>query len=158
MKNKKKTILFSTLCGVIALTAAFGGALALQKDATTADAATAEIVAGQIEEQYAYGTKFDLPDSVTITYGNEEYTADKGYIVFPDGYAYSGAENYDLNKIGEYTVVYEKEVGGKSIIAEQTFSVKADLFSFLRYPSRVQRLCRYDGRGRSDGAPYGGIA
>lgn len=129
MKNKKKTVLFSTLCGAIALTAAFGGALALHKDTTAVDAATAEIVAGQIEEKYAYGTKFDLPDSVKITYGGEEYTADKGYIVFPDGYAYSGAENYELNKIGEYTVVYEKEVEGKILSAEQTFSVKSGLYT-----------------------------
>lgn len=129
MKNKKKTVLLSVLCGAFALTAAFGGALVLQKDSTTAAAETAEIVAGQIEENYTYGTMFDLPDSVQITVGDQEYTAEKGYIVYPDGYAYSGAENYELNKIGEYTVVYEKEVEGEVISAEHKFSVKADLYA-----------------------------
>ena len=109
MKNKKKTVLLSALCGAFALTAAFGGALVLQKDSTTAAAETAEIVAGQIEENYTYGTMFDLPDSVQITVGDQEYTAEKGYIVYPDGYAYSGAENYELNKIGEYNYLGTKK-------------------------------------------------
>lgn len=125
----KKTMLLSALCGAVALTAAFCGVPALQKDAATVDAATPVFTEGQFAQEYSYGQAFELPDSVQIEYNGKEYAANKGYIVYPDGYARSGAESYLLDKVGQYTVVYQTEVGGKIIAAEQNFSVCADLYA-----------------------------
>ena len=129
MKKNKKQTLLSAICGAIALTAAVCGVSALQKDAATVDAATPVFTEGQFSQEYAYGQAFELPDSVQIEYNGEEYAANKGYIVYPDGLARSGAESYLLDKVGRYTVVYQAEVGGKIIVAEQTFSVCAGLYT-----------------------------
>ena len=128
MKNKK-IALFSTLCGIVAMTATFGGITAMKGKTPTAAAKTAEIVAGQIEEKYAYGTSFSLPDSVQIKYGDAQYSANKGYIVYPDGMAYSGTEAYTLDKLGKYRVVYETTVGGKTVSAEREFTITTGVYS-----------------------------
>lgn len=127
MKNKKSIIL-STICGGVALISALFGVSALKKDATTADAATLVFEGGQFAQEYAYGQSFELPDSVKIEYNGKEYEANKGYIVYPDGCAYSGSESYLLDKVGQYAVVYQTEVGGKIIAAQQTFSVRVGMY------------------------------
>lgn len=128
MKNNKKSILLSALCGVTALAAAVCGFFALKNDAATVDAATLVFEEGQFAQEYAYGQSFELPDSVKIEYNGKEYDANKGYIVYPDGCAHSGAENYLLDKVGKYTLVYQTEIGGKIIAAEQNFSVNVGLY------------------------------
>lgn len=126
-KNKKQTLL-SAVCGMIALTAAVCGVSTLKNDATTVDAATPVFTEGQFVPEYEYGQLFELPDTVKIEYDGKEYDANKGYIVYPDGNAYSGAENYLLDKVGQYTIAYQTEVGGKIIAAQQKFSVSVGMY------------------------------
>lgn len=129
MKNNKKSSLLAAICGGIALVSVACGVFALQKDTTMVDAATPVITEGQFAQEYAYGQSFELPDSVKIEYDGKEYEANKGYIIYPDGCAHSGAESYVLDKVGQYTVVYQAEIGGKMIAARQNFAVMVGMYS-----------------------------
>lgn len=126
--KKRRLAFISTVCGLLALSV-FGGVKMMQKDTMTAEAAPAIFVEGQIEESYEYGSFFTLPSSVQIEYEGQEYTASKGYLIYPNGCAYSSMYAYTLDVFGKYKVVYEAEVDGKTIFAEHEFDVGASVYS-----------------------------
>ena len=117
----------AVLCiiGVLAICAAVFAAASLYRP-SSAKAAT--ISFAELKEEYSAGDKLQIPDSAAIEYNDELLTVDKCYLVRPDGSALSG-KSYNLDLIGEYTLVMESSSKGQKITARKAFKVLKDYYS-----------------------------
>ncbi|MBQ8374302.1 MAG: hypothetical protein IJX98_01860 [Clostridia bacterium] len=88
----------------------------------------AELIGSTVRDNYTLGEAFTMPSSVTVETGDGSYEATEGYIVYPDGLAYSGS-SFALNTCGQYKVVYQTTVGGTRYVAEKSFFVEEGVYS-----------------------------
>ena len=79
----------------------------------------------QIKETYKKGEDFVLP-AANIVYEGKEYPAESR-IVFPNGNA-STEQEFRLNQLGKYTLVYTAVIDGQRVEKTKEFSVKQDLY------------------------------
>ena len=131
-KTVKKTIL-SCLVGTFAVCAAAFTGVTI-KSYVSADAATISFV--ELAEEYSVGDKLQIPSNAAIDYGGKTLTAENCYLLKPDGNALSG-EEFTLDAIGEYTLVFEATDGGKKISATKTFKVLKDYYALSNGSSSV---------------------
>lgn len=122
--NSVKFKIFAVVLSVFAL-AAGCFALTAAKTVVYGEATFAE---NPFKTVYEYGETLSMPSSLTIVADGNNYTADKGYIRFPDGKTYAGGE-ITLNAYGEYEVIYEAKSDNKRLTAAHIFGVKKSLYS-----------------------------
>lgn len=79
-----------------------------------------------LEHTYAVGDTVTLP-FYEFNVGNGEVEADR-VIRFPSGQAYVG-DTFTLTEMGEYTLSYSAQIGGKYYEKEETFDVEEKMFS-----------------------------
>lgn len=121
-KSKNFKILALILC-FATMAACF--AFSAFKPAVAAEAAFEE---NPFSEVYGYGETLNMPGSLTIVSGGENYTANKSYVRFPSGKVYAGGA-IALNEFGEYALIYEAEKDGKKVTATHVFTVKMQVYS-----------------------------
>ncbi len=80
-----------------------------------------------VEEEYAYGESFTVPER-TVTVGGQSVTATHT-VVYPDGSS-TLKDSLSLNMSGVYTVCYQATVAGKPYMDEIQFLVKDYLYYF----------------------------
>ncbi len=80
----------------------------------------------ELESYYNIGQQIVISDG-TLTVDGQNYTV-KPTVEYPDGTVYV-KNNYELNQLGKYSVVYGKEIGGKFYSVEKEFQVYDYLFS-----------------------------
>lgn len=90
----------------------------------------------ELKDEYSAGDKLDIPVSAAIKYNDELLTADKCYLVMPDGNALS-SKSYNLDLIGTYTLVMEGVSGGKKVVAKKQFSVYNNYYMLSNESSTV---------------------
>ena len=90
----------------------------------------------ELKDEYSAGDKLDIPASAAIKYNNQLLTADKCYLVMPDGNALS-AKSYSLDSIGKYTLVMEGVSDGKKLVAKKDFSVYNNYYKLSNESSAV---------------------
>ena len=114
---------------LIGIFAAVGAINHIAKDNTQmVFAETATITNVTLEDAYMYGDALDLPAVGKFAYKGKEYTAEKAYLVYPNG-RYCAGTQFSLNEYGVYTVVMEGTVDGESVVAEDTFTVNKEYYT-----------------------------
>lgn len=121
------------MAGVFAAFAIAGAGITLGK---TVFADEATISFNEIETVYSLGDKLEVPSSAFVKYNDVLYSAEKCYLVRPDGGALSGRE-FSLDKVGEYTLVLEATADGKKISAQKTFKVLKEYYTVSNDSSAV---------------------
>lgn len=81
-----------------------------------------------MKTEYALNSSF-VPSSAKISFNGKEYPATAGVVKYPSGRACSQQE-YLLEEIGEYTVVYYAEAEGRTVSAEFKIKVIDSAYSF----------------------------
>ncbi len=119
VKTKKTKILSVLLIGAIAslaitLLSGFGN---------SGKVYAAEAVVSGIKTEYLYKDTVNVPKTATVIIDGEEYESDSFFVILPDGNRVSSSK-LTLDDCGEYSIVYEKTVGGKRYNAAKTFLVK----------------------------------
>ena len=123
VKTKKVKILSVLIVGVIAAIAIAVASGFKRDDKVYA----AEVSVSGIKTEYLYNDTVTVPKSATVIIDGEEYESDLFYAILPDGNRVSST-SLTLNVCGDYSLVYEKTVGGKRYSATKTFSVKKKAF------------------------------
>ena len=123
VKTKKVKILSVLIVGVIAAIAIAVASGFKSDDKVYA----AEVSVSGIKTEYLYNDTVTVPKSATVIIDGEEYESDLFYAILPDGNRVSST-SLTLNVCGDYSLVYEKTVGGKRYSATKTFSVKKKAF------------------------------
>ena len=121
--NKKIVMILSVLLALCLM-------LACVSFIKTGDARAESAVIPQevVADEYVIGTSVSFPSEIQVQYKGQNFTANKGYIVYPDGSAvYVG--NLVLNQLGEYKVNYFFETEGRKIIAKKNFEVTDKLYT-----------------------------
>ena len=121
------------MAGVLATFAIAGAGITLGK---TVFADEATISFNEIETVYSLGDKLEVPSSASVKYNDVLYSAEKCYLVRPDGGALSGRE-FSLDKVGEYTLVLEATADGKKISASKNFKVLKEYYTVSNDSSTV---------------------
>lgn len=88
-------------------------------------AAEAELQGAELASEYAYGTELNIPQATMTVNGKELST--ESIINFPSGISYRRT-TVTLNEMGQYTVEYRAEDGGREYREFKTFSVYRNLF------------------------------
>ena len=70
-----------------------------------ANAVMVDLPSGFIADEYTIGDRVDFPQSITVEYQGNEYSATNGTIRFPDNVVYK-AGAITLNMLGEYSANY----------------------------------------------------
>ena len=115
----KKKLWITSLLAALSITAAAGGVALAKQDVAITDAAENWTV-GTIDNNYAYGTSFEVPDA-TVEIGGEVVDA-TATVTYPDGLTVS-TENVLLDQAGVYTVTYRAVVGNTHCVEEKQFNV-----------------------------------
>ena len=89
--------------------------------------AKAATVSATIEERYDKDTEFVVPEGAGISYNGQTYRADRSYLVYPSGKAFSG-KRFTLGEVGKYALRLEATVDGKIISAEKSFTVDENVY------------------------------
>ena len=97
------------------------GGVALAKQDTVVTQAAENWQVGVIEENYLYGTSFDVP-AATVEVGETSVEA-MATVTYPDG-STSTESRIALNQAGIYKVTYRAQVGGLHCVNEETFTVE----------------------------------
>lgn len=127
--NKIKKVGAIIGVALIGFFAAVGAISYIAKDNTQkVFAETATISNVTIKDTYMHGDALVLPAVGKFAYKDREYTAEKAYLVYPNGRYCSGTQ-FSLNEYGIYTVVMEGMVDGKSVVAEDTFTVNKEYYT-----------------------------
>ena len=116
----KKKLWITSLLAALSITAAAGGVALSKQDATVAGAEEIWTV-GTIDNKYAYGTSFEVPDA-TVEIGGESVEA-TATVTYPNGLTVS-TENVMLDQAGVYTVTYRAVMGDTHCVQEQKFTVE----------------------------------
>lgn len=93
-----------------------------------ANAVMVDLPSGFIADEYTIGDRVDFPQSISVEYEGNEYSATNGTVRFPDNAVYK-AGTLTLNMLGEYSANYYFQVGGKSHVANKRFTVSNKLYS-----------------------------
>ena len=126
MKKKITIFLLSSAC-------LLASGFAIQNHVVKVDAIEAEFsLTSAISEKYARGSFFEAPEAYYSAEGMT-YTA-KSQLIYPNG----GKGSYDGTKImlsecGEYSLIYQVDVGGKSYVDSYTFQVENNMASLFEY-------------------------
>ena len=123
VKTKKVKILSVLIVGVVAAIAIAVASGFKSDDKVYA----AEVSVSGIKTEYLYNDTVTVPKSATVIIDGQEYESDSYYVILPDGNRVSSSV-LTLNVCGDYSIVYEKTVGGKRYSATKTFSVKKKAF------------------------------
>lgn len=129
----KRKILIGVTAFVFSICVIFAAGRLLAKP--TGVAAQELITSAEIDETYAYGAEFTVPDG-KIVYADKQIDADSVYVKFPDGTMKKGMKHV-LSAAGEYTLVYTAEYDGKVLTAEKTFIVNERAYTVLDGASSV---------------------
>lgn len=97
-----------------------GGALPSESFTALANASAAQWSDSSINEEYAFGSSFTVPDRTLTVDGKQASSV--AVLTFPDGTA-TLKKTHVLSMTGVYTVTYSAEVGGKRYAEEVKFSV-----------------------------------
>lgn len=98
-------------------------------------ATATEITCEGLGSEYVVGSTFTVP-SATINYGGQDYTAQTGVLIFPDGVAKNDA-NYLLTQTGKYKIIYTVNCGNVKVRAEKEFTVTEEKFQVSSSASSV---------------------
>ena len=123
IKTKKAKILSVLLVGVVASLAI----VFLSGFKNSGKVYAAEVSVSGIKTEYLYKDAVKVPETATVIIDGESYDSDSFYVILPDGNRVSSS-NLTLDVCGEYSIVYEKTVGGKRYSAAKTFTVKKKVF------------------------------
>lgn len=116
-------------CSLLGICAAAGEAdVTFQREKYTAFAETATIENVKLKENYDLGETLVLPEVGKFNYKDKTYTAEKSYLVYPNG-DYSQGTQFSLNEYGVYKVVMECAVDGETVVAEDTFTVQKEYYT-----------------------------
>ncbi len=91
--------------------------------------------AAEIQEAYAVESTFTVP-SASFEKDGKQYAADNVYLVFPDNQAKYGDE-FTLNQVGEYSLVYSATIDGEQVVGEKTFVAAEPLYALGNEASTV---------------------
>lgn len=130
MKNKKH-LAVALLCGCLLGAAVLGGNVAYSSAVADATLSTAI----EIEEYYAIGTSFSVPNA-TLKVGETEYPATDVSVIFPNGKAYS-TTSFVLTDAGTYTICYAAKINGRTVAKEEKFLVRESLYGVTSSNSSV---------------------
>ena len=123
VKTKKLKIISVLIVGVIASLA-----IMLLSGLKSSDSVyAAEVSVDGIRTEYLYKDTVNVPKTATVIIDGEEYESDSYYVVLPDGNRISSSK-LTLDVCGDYSIVYEKTLGGRRYGAARTFSVKKKVF------------------------------
>ncbi len=125
MKKINKKFLALALTGLCFVGAGITASVLTQEEVATV---SAEMIDTVVMDTYVKGETFTMPESVTVKDGETEYEATDGYVVLPDGKAYKKGA-IELTDCGVYTLVYEKTVDGKRLVASKEFTVRDGVFT-----------------------------
>lgn len=126
-KTAKKACLIA-LCAATCLFSAGAGLYALQQPTDAVVAEGCEVVVeNEWQAVYKLEDTFVIPDAC-ISYNDQTYTPDAQYLQYPNGSVFHN-EEYTLDCLGKYSVIYVANVGSKRLTAEKTFSVLSDAYT-----------------------------
>ncbi len=91
--------------------------------------------ATEIQAEYAVESTFNVP-SASFEKDGKQYAADSVYLVFPDNQAKYGDE-FTLNQVGEYSLVYSATINGEKVVSEKTFVAAEALYALGNEASTV---------------------
>jgi len=98
-------------------------------------ATATEITCEGLYAEYLIGSTFTVP-SATIKYGGQDYVAESGVLISPDGVAKNDT-TYLLNQTGKYKVIYTVNCGNVKVRAEKEFTVTEEKFQVSSDASTV---------------------
>lgn len=127
---KKNTII--CLLGVLTVFAVTFAGFAFLKPVSAETAISFD----ELKTVYSVGEQLEISSSAGIKFEEELLSIDKSYLITPNGSAIS-AKRYDLDSIGQYTLVFESTSAGKKISAKKTFKVLKDYYSLSNDSSSV---------------------
>lgn len=133
VKTKKVKILSVLIVGVVAAIAIAFASGFKRDDVVYA----AEVSVSGIKTEYLYNDTVTVPKSATVIIDGQEYESDSYYVILPDGNRVSST-SLTLNVCGDYSLVYEKTVGGKRYGATKTFSVKKKSFELTSGSASIE--------------------
>lgn len=138
MKKIIKKMLITASCFALASVALMAG---LSVGNTKAKAMVLEPET-EILSTYELGTEFSVPKA-SIVYNGKDYDA-TALLYFPDGTLYNN-DIYTLSSMGEYTLVYEAVVDGKTVSMQKAFKVysnayNVDVNTTLEYRDSLTRI------------------
>ncbi|MBQ9714508.1 MAG: hypothetical protein IJV83_04215 [Clostridia bacterium] len=114
-----------------------GASMLLNKECKTTEAQAIELNTTEISEKYFLNDSLQIPASITVEYQGKSYTLNDGVVYYPSGTAYKQNE-YALNQLGEYEVLYTTTVDGKVLQATQKFSVIEKNWNITKAESSVE--------------------
>lgn len=125
-KSIKKNVLLCIIAAVTVFASVCAGYSIVGGNRVLAE--TAAISFENLKTSYAVGEKIEIPDSAKIDLDGELLTVEKSYVVKPDGSATAG-KTFDLDTVGEYTLVFESTKDGKKVSAKQAFKVLKNYYT-----------------------------
>lgn len=125
-KSLTKKLLLCIMAAVTVSASVYAGVSLGNSQTVLAD--TAAIIFESLKTSYSAGEKMEIPDTAKINYNGELLAVEKSYVVKPDGNALVG-KTFDLDAIGEYTLVFESTKDGKKVSAKQTFKVLKQFYT-----------------------------
>ncbi|MBO4594752.1 MAG: hypothetical protein J5697_03530, partial [Clostridia bacterium] len=144
---KKKTFFVSLILLVSVIAFLFGGVMLLK--APKASAADIEYIDGAIENDYALGATFVCPPA-KINVGGTLLDVSGHALFYPDGKAVSESE-YVLSYPGKYVLRYFADHNGKTVYADDEFTVKGEKFGLIGETSSVCYGNTGEEKGNIDG-------
>lgn len=101
-----------------------------------ASAAAAQVIDCDIQEEYARGSEFVMPEG-KVSYKGQDKTPDVRYVVFPSGKAKTG-ETVVLSEAGQYELVFKADFDGVTVSAKKSFVVNKTLLQVNNDSSSAQ--------------------
>ncbi len=122
-KTKK---LAAVLSGIMLCSLGVGVAINLNVP-LSAQAVAVEFNDNKIMDRYEKGYELSVPQTQTVTYDGETYTAQAPALLYPSKKAIAATE-VALDEVGEYTLVYTFNTDKGAMRAEKKFTVSGDTF------------------------------
>lgn len=132
MKNIKKKLLI-TLAAIVAVSSVVFAGISLNK-AVAEDNTAVSLV--ELKTTYMLGDTLNIPSDASVEYNGTSYAVEKCYLIQPNGNAVAG-KSFSLDVVGEYELVTEATVQGKTISASDKFTVCKEYYSVSKEDSKV---------------------
>ncbi len=145
---KKRKIRFGLSILVLSFMLCITGVFSVMKT-PSAKATKIEYVSETVQDFYALGTTFVVPQAKLDIDGND-LDVTKSVLYYPDGRA-SSADEHVLSNTGEYRLRYFATNEGKTVYADQAFVVKGSLYNVSGTTSSVAYGNSGEEKGNLDG-------